>query len=195
MKTNTQVNENSQAVKKRKFRWKRAIITGAITVTLIGGAVFGINKGINQFMDAWGAESVVDTATSEQLDDIGAKYAKDAKDKGFLVTSEWDDAEIQDVIHQMSHQKVIADRKWGAIEITPARLITMDRILEQNKMHLEFYDTYREILDRWIHNDFSEADADHNEIWYLQGGTVGKATGVLSEQEEKEYIQAVFKGE
>ncbi|MFV8828220.1 DUF6241 domain-containing protein [Alkalihalobacterium sp. APHAB7] len=40
--------------------------------------------------------------------------------------------------------------------------------------------------------DFSQAVYDHNVIWEIQGGTVGKATRLLTEEEEREYIQMYF---
>ena len=51
---------------------------------------------------------------------------------------------------------------------------------------------YLDILNSWRENDFSSAVSDCNSIWKIQGGTVGKAQGLLSEQEELEFIEANF---
>jgi hypothetical protein len=41
-------------------------------------------------------------------------------------------------------------------------------------------------LHSWKENNFSSAVSDYNRIWKLQGGTVGKATGLLTPEEEAE---------
>ncbi|WP_408640759.1 DUF6241 domain-containing protein [Salipaludibacillus keqinensis] len=48
------------------------------------------------------------------------------------------------------------------------------------------------MLERWEEGDFSQADDDHNAIWRLQGGTKGYAEGLLTEEEEKQYIENTF---
>ncbi|MBU8914627.1 hypothetical protein BGM25_01025 [Bacillus sp. FJAT-29953] len=99
---------------------------------------------------------------------------------------------IQDAIHKMSHQKVIANKKWGAIPLTKERV---ERLLEIVNTHPAKYENatlYIAILNRWDKGEFSRVDNDHNAIWNLQGGTIGKATGVLSLDEEKAYIEKNF---
>jgi hypothetical protein len=46
-----------------------------------------------------------------------------------------------------------------------------------------------DILNRWAEGDFSRADKDHNAIWNVQGGTIGEATGVMSPEEEQQYLE------
>ncbi|WP_227521592.1 DUF6241 domain-containing protein [Bacillus alkalisoli] len=41
--------------------------------------------------------------------------------------------------------------------------------------------------------DFSHAVQDHNAIWSLQNGTVGKATRLLTEREQLRYARKHFK--
>lgn len=101
------------------------------------------------------------------------------------------DDDMQLIIHKMSHQKVKADQKWGSILITQNRIDWLLQALDKNKFAYE--KAYRDILMRWKKGDFSKADRDHNTIWKLQGGTIGKATGLLSPSEEKRYIEAQSK--
>lgn len=100
--------------------------------------------------------------------------------------------EVQDAIHKMSHQKIEADRKWGAIQITPERIERLIEIVETNESDYTNSSLYLDILNSWRENDFSSAVSDHNSIWKLQGGTVGKAQGLLSEQEEQKFIEVNF---
>lgn len=101
-----------------------------------------------------------------------------------------DDAHIIKYIHAMSHQKVEADKKWGFYEITDKRINWLLDAVDHNKPLLNNTDKYTEILTRWKNDDFSQIDDDHNFVWNLQGGTKGaeKATGILSDEEEKAYI-------
>lgn len=99
------------------------------------------------------------------------------------------DRNFQDYIHKMSHQKVIADTKWGFYLITEERIDFLLESLEVNYDSLNEGKIYREILMRWKNEDFSRVDQDHNAIWGLQGGSIGEATGILSAEEEKRYIE------
>ncbi|MDQ0162095.1 DUF6241 domain-containing protein [Aeribacillus alveayuensis] len=95
--------------------------------------------------------------------------------------------DIQNYIHGMSHQKVKADEKWIHYFITEERIqFLIDVVKNGDYKHKELY---LDILSRWKNGDFSQADQDHNEIWRLQGGTVGKATGVLTKEEEEAYLE------
>lgn len=100
--------------------------------------------------------------------------------------------EVMNAIHSMSHQKVIADKKWGAIPLTTERVNRLIEAVEGNRSGYANSKLYLDILTRWANGDFSRVDSDHNAIWNLQGGTVGKATGIASPQEEKEFIEEKF---
>jgi len=105
----------------------------------------------------------------------------------------FNDEYIQELIHGMTHQKVNAHPKWNSILMTEERIKELDEAIElAGEAHLEHYDIYREIVNKWLDNDFSTIDEDHNRIWKLQGGTIGKANGVLSKQEELKFIQNNF---
>ena len=110
-----------------------------------------------------------------------------------IITGSATDGNIQSVLHKMSHQKVRADQKWGKLEITKERLEYLSVMIDENKSDLEYYETYRDILDRWLASDFSRAHIDHNKIWELQNGTIGEATGLLNEAEEAFYIEENFR--
>lgn len=106
-----------------------------------------------------------------------------------IALKELTDDNIQEYIHGMSHQKVIAEKKWGFYELIPERVEWLLKGVEESS-DLRHADTYEAILKKWKEGDFSTVDEDHNKIWNLQGGTVGKATGILSEEEEKAYIES-----
>ncbi|MBO0587167.1 DUF6241 domain-containing protein [Sporosarcina sp. E16_8] len=98
---------------------------------------------------------------------------------------------IQEAIHGMSHQKVSAEDKWGFIPMTQDRVARLIEVVEANKYVSA--PVYLDILNRWASNDFTRADKDHNAIWDLQEGNIGKASGLLSIEEERAFIKKHFK--
>lgn len=99
---------------------------------------------------------------------------------------------VREVIQQMSHQKVIADQKEGSIMITQERIETLIKMVEENKNGYETADQYLSILTRWKEENFNLVDNDHNEIWRLQERWEGRATGIASEEQEKDYLVKMF---
>lgn len=95
--------------------------------------------------------------------------------------------EILVYMHGMSHQKVVAEEKWVHYEMTNERIQFLISVVESGSYENE--ELFLDILNRWAEGDFSKADKDHNEIWSLQGGTVGEATGVMSAKEEQQYLE------
>ncbi|NYF23665.1 DUF6241 domain-containing protein [Sporosarcina sp. JAI121] len=106
--------------------------------------------------------------------------------------SSMDEFDVQAAIHGMSHQKVQAKDKWGFLPLTQDRVTRLIEVVEENKSSYENSELYIRILTRWSNNDFSQADKDHNAIWELQGGNVGRATGILSAEEERKFIKEHF---
>lgn len=110
---------------------------------------------------------------------------------------------VEEVIQEMAHQKIIAESKEGSIMITPERIDILIQMVEKNKNKYErramsdkyaLYETYLDILNRWKKGDFSTVDDDHNILMFIQGGKTpeGLATGIASEEQEKNYIFQVF---
>ncbi|WP_148955124.1 DUF6241 domain-containing protein [Bacillus sp. P14.5] len=97
-----------------------------------------------------------------------------------------DETVMQQYIHAMSHQKVEAKQKWSFYEMTDERILYL--LGELDKGDYEHEHVYRDILVKWQEGNFSEVDHDHNEVWSLQGGTVGAAKGILAPQEEEAYL-------
>ncbi|WP_432355831.1 DUF6241 domain-containing protein [Sporosarcina sp. A2] len=101
--------------------------------------------------------------------------------------SEYD---LQEAIHAMSHQKVKASPKWTSILMTPERIDRLLQLVNENEeRYKKNHSLYVEILQRWSLEDFSIVDQDHNAIWNLQNGTIGQATGILTDEEESAFIR------
>ena len=100
------------------------------------------------------------------------------------------EGEIIEIMHKMTHQKVKAEDKWGAIPLSEH---TVSQVLEflQNSNFASTEDLI-DIAEKWKKGDFQTVDYDHNYFWQWQGGTVGRAYGIMSSAEEEEFIKNNF---
>jgi hypothetical protein len=112
------------------------------------------------------------------------------EDKETYINENMGDESILIAMNQMCHQKVIASDKWGAIEMNRKHIKALKKAAK-NSVSID--QEAIEILDKWDQGDFSGIVDDHNTILSLQGGTVGKATGTMDEDEEKEFIKNNFR--
>lgn len=99
---------------------------------------------------------------------------------------------VQQAIHKMSHQKVLAKEKWGAVPLTPERVKRLIQVVEANKKHYKNADLYLSILDSWEKGNFDNVVQAHNAIWDLQGGIIGKAYDKASPEEEMKFVEKNF---
>ncbi|NWQ39542.1 hypothetical protein MLOOGBEN_02370 [Bacillus sp. EB106-08-02-XG196] len=136
-------------------------------------------------------------------DPVTAKEAQTKIEKGFeapvsgKIMAEYEtmsEEELIQEVHNMTHQKVEADKKWGASEITADKVKKIYEVIKNkdfkkssNKQML------LDILEPWTRQDFSNAVSAHNRIWAYQKGNIGKATRLLTPQEELEYIEDEFR--
>ncbi|MGG0731004.1 DUF6241 domain-containing protein [Bacillus paramycoides] len=102
-----------------------------------------------------------------------------------------DEAMIVQCMHEMTHQKVQAENKTGAIETTPNHINTIYSIIEESDFKNK--DKLLEILTRWKKKNFNNIVNDHNYFWSLQDGKTGRATGRLTTKEEQEFINNNFR--
>jgi hypothetical protein len=153
-----------------------------------------LSVGVYSFLNLHGLKPKVSVAEEKTKD--GGTIIKINETKKSDVDEEFPfdmgESEMQESIHYMSHQKVIADKKWGMIPLTKDRVKRLINVVQKNENKYEDSDVYLDILNRWNNSDFSQIDEDHNDIWHLQNGTVGIARGILSVDEEKEFIKENF---
>ena len=95
-----------------------------------------------------------------------------------------------ETLHKMTHQKVTAEDKWGAIPMTEANVRAAKEQISQ--LNIQDKSDLLQILAKWEREDFSQIDHDHNYFWKKQGGTIGKAYGIMTEEQEKEFIENNF---
>lgn len=151
------------------------ILVGALILIVLSGAVAAFTL----VQAAPDTESATTSAQEPVAADSGNRV-----DTAEQIT----DQKMAEFIHCMSHQYVQAAEKWCFIENTPARVDHLLALLDDTS--LEHGDTWRTILTRWDQGNFTLADADHNAAWNVLGGTVGRATGLLTPKEVDAYLAA-----
>lgn len=102
------------------------------------------------------------------------------------------ESQFLNAIHYMTHQKVQANSKQGALEITPERI---DIMLEQAEAFSdsEHYPFYIEVLTAWDEGDFSNAVYAHNYVWNAKDGDIGEAYALSDDDQEAAFVEANFR--
>lgn len=131
------------------------------------------------------------TKAAEEVTKVSAQdKVENTEEKNSDVAVGMSEIELQVHLHKMTHGKVVADKKWGKTPITMENVENLITIVEAN--NYEYEDFYLKHLNDWKNGNFSGAVEVHNRIWTWHGGTIGKATGLMSDAEEERYIKANF---
>ena len=97
---------------------------------------------------------------------------------------------VIDVMHKMTHQKVRAEKKFGAIPLSDETVNQVYEIVINSNFVLK--DDLLAILSQWKIGNYSNIDLDHNYFWEYQDGEIGKAYGKLGLAEEEKFIKKNF---
>lgn len=165
------------------------ILGSVLALTSLGVYIVVVSLDKNQLGDnGAGQESMAEDTGQTASTEVkgGGNKQSEGNPFGEKVKTPLNEVLMQQYIHAMSHQKVQAKEKWSYYKITDERIDFLLSQLEINQYDYE--ETYKGILTNWKDGDFSNAVSDHNKIWRIQEGTIGKATGLLSPKAEEAYI-------
>ncbi|MDQ1002920.1 hypothetical protein QFZ28_003320 [Neobacillus niacini] len=126
-----------------------------------------------------------ETRLAELEDDINQAIISLGLDKS---PSEGD---VLEILHNMTHQKVRSEEKWGFVHMSEVNLLAVKEVLRENPTFSQNIEMLAIVTD-WLNNDFSNIVAEHNSIWKMKDGSVGKAYGILSPSEEAELVKEQF---
>ncbi|MEK4198844.1 DUF6241 domain-containing protein [Cytobacillus sp. FSL K6-0265] len=165
-------------------KWLIIIISGFV---IISGGWFTASYLSDDSLSAFNHRDDTSNKTSKEasLDVDTAAYTENTG-----LSPESTQSKVIDVMHKMTHQKVKASEKWGSVRMTEQAIEEVRKTIENNQFEHE--EELLAILDKWSKGDFSNVDNDHNYFWSLQNGTIGKATGILSPEEEAAFIEKYF---
>ncbi|WP_422123867.1 DUF6241 domain-containing protein [Planococcus sp. X10-3] len=173
----------------------KTILTTITISILVIAAIAGAGYWFIQDFSSNDAEEI--SAIAEQIEErkgsgtaAEASSTESTKDDS---DADMKEGKLQTYLHQMTHQKIVAAKKIGAVEMTDKNIGNMLKIVRENREYYEHGDFYEETLMAWEEGDFSNAVSVHNTIWNWHGGTVGRATGLMSAEQEQEFVEDKFR--
>lgn len=160
------------------IQWTLSIIFGVATIGAVTFIVWALNS--------------EDTKTEPQANEAETQTAmepvKGSTDETFdTPPSELD---FRETLHRMTHQKVRASKKWGHVQITKQRIDEMLIIAKESDFDDKEF--YIRALQEWKNGNFNNAIEVHNHIWKKKNGTIGKAVGLMSPEDEQKYVERHF---
>lgn len=172
---------------------KRGLVISAgivLVVMVIGIGYFYMKKGEAEATQAPKSKLTKSEEAKVKTEISNSFYSIKGKIPDYQNMSE---NELMQEVHVMTHQKVAAEEKWGSSEITKAKVDQLYNVIKNKQFTDHDLQTMLlSILQPWKKGDFSNAVKAHNEIWKYQHGDVGKATRLLTAEEEKKYIDQHF---
>ena len=164
---------------------KQIALTTCISFAVIALLAFG-GYWLVQREAAKGEDPEAASASSNPDDQEAADEPVAA---GSALPEEMTEARLQFYLHEMTHSKVYAEDKWGeARAMTQENIEELLAIVAASDFNEKAF--YRNTLEEWQESDFSSAVDVHNTIWHWHGGSIGKATRMMTEEEEQDYIRA-----
>lgn len=95
-------------------------------------------------------------------------------------------------MHLMTHQKISARSKWGAIPMSEENITASAEYLtlleRNNQIGPNVYKELRAMLDNWARDDFSQADVEQDRLLRLLNANRGFSNGLATPLEEELYI-------
>jgi hypothetical protein len=110
------------------------------------------------------------------------------------ITDSPTEKELLEILLKMTHQKVHSEEKWGFVQMSEVNLHAVREVLQENSAINKNIDMLA-MVNNWLKNEFTNIVDEHNQIWKLREGTVGKAYGILSPAEEDELVNEQFRNE
>ncbi|MED0993655.1 PRK06770 family protein [Bacillus nitratireducens] len=173
---------------------KNKILTWLGIVTAMGVLTVAVTFGMIEL-----ADNPVDKQASAEIDTNEYKTVPKEKEPysstiatvegsnaQLHITKDSQEYEVIKAMHSMTHQKVIAEQKWGAIPMTKLHAEVIIDIL--NNTNFEKKAELLAIAERWAKGDFSKIIENHNYFWTEQEGNIGKATGVMDAVSEQTFV-------
>jgi len=189
---------------KQVFTPKRLIIMTSVFILLI--PVFWISytfyknlsQGVeNENLDDEYAKRVkelqIEVSKEDPLDRRGNSTAKTRVELEVSFNEEKPNrTELIKSMHLMTHQKISACSKWGAIPMTPQNIQHSAEYLNLLKSKFKIEDDmYAELnimLENWSQGDFSKADTEQDRLLHFLQANRGFSNGLATENEEELFI-------
>ncbi len=153
------------------------VLAGAVTFGMLELADNPVDKEVNAQIDKKEDPTIVGREVDGVFVDV-------------YVTENSTESEVITVMHHMTHQKVVTERKSESIPMIQNNAEKLKNII--NKSGFAKKNELLEITDRWAKKDFSQIVEDHNYFSDTQEGSTCKATRAMDAAEEQHYILTTF---
>lgn len=172
----------------------KTLMISIIGLSVVGGAGYwflqgSFGEGGNDGEDISAVAEQIELREGSNANGEVSESTEAADDEG----ADMLESKVQIYLHQMTHQKIVATEKHGAVEMTQENIKNMLKIVRENYDFYENGDFYEQTLSAWEQGDFSNAVSVHNTIWTWHNGTVGRATGVMSAEQEQKFVEDHFR--
>lgn len=155
-----------------------------IALGLIGFGVFKVSDKQNNTESSKSAQISDEKAMKESTQKMeGLEFAQSVPENA-------SESALWAMMHKMTHQKVVASEKWGLIRMDEESIAKAEEILLASDFTSK--KELLEMIERWKNGQFDQVDDEHNAIWRMQKGSIGEARGILTEQQEQEFIENNF---
>ncbi|WP_215192916.1 DUF6241 domain-containing protein [Exiguobacterium sp. s7] len=95
-------------------------------------------------------------------------------------------------MHLMTHQKISARSKWGAIPMTPQNIQQsaeyLNLLKSKFKIRDDMYAELNVILENWSQGDFSKTDTEQDRLLHFLQASRGFSNGLATKNEEELFI-------
>lgn len=165
----------------------RNLIIGFLVVILGGVLIWkAYDFGSNDLLGIIENKKAETKTTEQQSSEPPVESSTESQSMSALKSEE----EILNAMHSMANTLIVPvdGQIWGKEKITKDKITGL--ISAINNCTSSHKEELIAILNKWNGGDFSTAVEDHNKVWKLLGGTIGKAASV-NEDAVKETIASM----
>jgi hypothetical protein len=149
----------------------RKLIVGGIVIVL--GICLGSFKVATNMVDANSGKN------KAPIENVVKSKVVEAKTPSVLGNQKVEVAtriEIVTRIHEMANTLILAEdnKIWGTVAVNKDTVVELLNMINTSKAFDE-KDTFIAIAKKWKNSDFTNIVADHNLVWKILEGTIGKA--------------------
>ena len=168
---------------------KRFLIILAISIIVIAGSIGAVLK-VMANEASYIEQNNGDSPIPTEVGAVSPTREPSLTISPLGIYSSSSESEVVHVMHLMTHQKVESSEKLGAALMTEGSIDEVYGIVKDSDFVDK--DQLTAMITRWKNSDFSQIVSDHNYLWQLEGGEIGKATRIYSSAEEQQFISKYF---
>ncbi|PAL05751.1 DUF6241 domain-containing protein [Peribacillus simplex] len=169
-----------------KFRWS---MFGLIVAAAAISVIITINQNAKNYEETQEDTSPVEATDEEYTEEPALENEEVLYELGLGPASKRED--VMKTMHSMTHQKVVSKEKWYNLEMNSENINALYNFIDDSEI-IDYKSELLRIVGKWKEGNFDDIVEEHNYLWGEQNGNVGKATGVLTPEEEAQFVKLNF---